>query len=104
MLDPAKLTSKVITCSQVFTSITFTRFCNRDMHRHAICRAAPLDALCMRAMQVKFEPAAPVGDRAAKPSDERKWPHLYGTIDFHAVEQRLPVRRDTEGRFLEVMQ
>lgn len=59
---------------------------------------------CSHGLQVKFEPAAPVGDKAAKLSDERKWPHLYGTIDFAAVEQRLPVRRDGQGRFLEILQ
>lgn len=53
--------------------------------------------------EVKFEPAAPVGDKAAQLSDERKWPHLYGTIDFAAVERRLPVRRDGEARFLEIL-
>lgn len=57
----------------------------------------------MYSSQVKFEQAAPVGDNAAQPSDERKWPHLYGTIDLPAVVQRLPIRRDADGRFLEIV-
>ena len=52
------------------------------------------------ARQVKFEAAAPVGSTAARPSDDRKWPHLYGTLDYDAVLRRLPVQRDSKGSFL----
>lgn len=79
--------------------------------------------------EVKFEPAAPVGDKSsggllsgstqqpqqaqqgeqqqaaavavaeAAPA-ETLFPHLYGTIDYEAVVEKLPMERDAEGRFL----
>lgn len=60
-------------------------------------------------LQVRYEPAAPVGDTA--PPDGWKdgaaqapvFPHLYGTIDFDAVTKEHGVERDAEtGRFLSV--
>lgn len=81
--------------------------------------------------EVKFEPAAPVGNKssggllggdqqqqqqqadgaaAAAPAapaaeaqpQEPLFPHLYGTIDFEAVVGELPVERDASGRFLSI--
>ena len=61
-------------------------------------------------MQVKFEPAAPVGSTA--PSDKMQgkdeqepvlFPHLYGTIDFGAVTAEHAVERDGHtGEFLRI--
>ena len=56
---------------------------------------------CSPVVQVKFEPAASVGN--VKPSDAaRVFPHLYGTIDFDAVVTKLPVKRSMSGEFLSV--
>ena len=61
------------------------------------------------ALQVKFEPAAPVGTTAppadwtqeGKAQPQPLFPHLYGTIDFDAVLQEHAVRRDAEsGKYL----
>ena len=71
-------------------------------------------------MQVKFEPAAPVGNKSSggllagqqqeqegqpeqqqQPHEEEPlFPHLYGSIDFEAVQQELPMQRAADGRFL----
>ena len=61
-------------------------------------------------MQVKYEPAAPVGSTA--PSDDMQgkeksepvlFPHLYGTIDFDAVAAEHAVDRDRHsGEFLRI--
>ena len=64
-------------------------------------KRAVLTKQCVH-QQVKFEAAAPVGSTAARPSDDRKWPHLYGTLDHDAVLQRLPVRRNAEGTFVSI--
>lgn len=53
--------------------------------------------------EVKFEPAAPVGDKDTYTKDEVElFPHLYGTIDFDSVVQELKVKRDTDGSFLHI--
>lgn len=53
--------------------------------------------------QVKYEPAAPVGDKASEGLDaETLFPHLYGTIDFGSVVQELPVTRAADGSFLSI--
>ena len=61
-------------------------------------------------LQVKYEPAAPVGSTA--PSDDMQgkgkaepvmFPHLYGTIDFGAVTSEHAVERDGHsGEFLSI--
>lgn len=61
-------------------------------------------------LQVKFEPAAPVG--TTPPSDEMQgkgqeqpvlFPHLYGTIDLEAVTAEHAVDRDGHsGEFLRI--
>ena len=61
-------------------------------------------------LQVKYEPAAPVGSTA--PSDDMQgrgkaepvlFPHLYGTIDFNAVTREHAVERDGHsGEFLSI--
>jgi uncharacterized protein (DUF952 family) len=57
-------------------------------------------------VQVKFEPAAPVGDRPSHglvPAEAAPlFPHLYGAIDFAAVSKELPVERAADGTFLSV--
>jgi uncharacterized protein (DUF952 family) len=63
---------------------------------------------CDRAVlqgEVKFEPAAPVGDKASfdKPpaEDEPLVPHLYGPIELGSVTAKLAVVRDA-GKFLSI--
>ena len=66
---------------------------------------------------VKFEPAAPVGDRQTKrfqtadasahasaqsAQAEQLFPHLYGTIDFDAVVDELDVGRVQDGSFVSI--
>ena len=57
-------------------------------------------------VQVKFEPAAPVGDRPANgltsPTDAPLFPHLYGTIDFESVVEELDITRGDDGTFLNI--
>lgn len=58
-------------------------------------------------LQVKFEPAAPVGTRpshglTSEESNEPLFPHLYGSIDFAALVDELPVERDANGTFLTI--
>lgn len=69
---------------------------------------------CTVVPQVKLEPAAPVGSKTSEgllggaqstegqPSERREplFPHLYGTIDFAAVEREVPMQRDAGGAFL----
>ncbi len=56
------------------------------------------------AIQVTFEPAAPVGSTpppagyTASP-DAPLFPHLYGTINYDAVVREARLRRDQDGRF-----
>jgi uncharacterized protein (DUF952 family) len=58
--------------------------------------------------QVKYEPAAPVGNTpsAGLMSQEKReeplFPHLYGTIDFDAVVEELPVQRSEDGTYLSI--
>jgi len=58
--------------------------------------------------EVKFEPAAPVGSRppaglkGSAQADEPLFPHLYGPINFDAVCDKLPVKRASDGTFLEI--
>ena len=55
-------------------------------------------------LQVKFEPAAPVG--TTEPSEgfaaeEQQFPHLYGKINVDAVVEQLQVERSAaDGTFL----
>lgn len=69
-----------------------------------------LDSTKLKA-EVKFEPAAPVGDKQTTnfadktegdKTEEQLFPHLYGTIDFDAVESELAVHRATDGAFLSI--
>ena len=61
-------------------------------------------------MQVKYEPAAPVGSTAPSNDMQGKsaaepvlFPHLYGTIDFDAVTREHAVERDGHsGEFLSI--
>jgi len=58
-------------------------------------------------MQVKFEPAAPVGERpshglTSKETDEPLFPHLYGTIDFESIIEELDINRGDDGTFLSI--
>lgn len=57
--------------------------------------------------KVVFEPAAAVGGTSAAgltggeaEADAPLFPHLYGTIDFGAVQQELLVQRGDDGTFL----
>ena len=52
-------------------------------------------------LQVKFEPAAAVGNKPAK-TDDAVFPHLYGGIDRQAVRTQLPVIRDADGKFTDI--
>ena len=75
--------------------------------------------------QVKYEPAAPVGDKssggllkkpappaeqqqevqqegAAGGAEEPLFPHLYGTIDLGSVVGELPMQRGEGGTFLSI--
>lgn len=55
--------------------------------------------------EVRFEAAAPVGDKATKTfrdgdaEDVQVFPHLYGTINFDAVIAELSVKRASDGTF-----
>lgn len=67
--------------------------------------ACQREAWCRASFQVKWEPAAPVGNTASagltgKGEDEPLFPHLYGTIDFDSVVAELPVERRSDGTFL----
>lgn len=73
-----------------------------------------LDASRLTA-EVKYEPAAPVGDTssggllggAAQPQQgqpaaepqEPLFPHLYGALDLAAVVRRVPMQRAADGTF-----
>ena len=52
--------------------------------------------------EVKFEAAAPVGEKAAKQDDDRIFPHLYGGLNTSAVVAETLVKRDCEGKFLSI--
>jgi hypothetical protein len=57
--------------------------------------------------QVKYEPAAPVGERpshglTASDDSAPLFPHLFGSIDFGAVAAELPVERGADGAFISV--
>ena len=54
-------------------------------------------------VQVKWEPAAPVGETGSGgllDGTQPLFPHLYGPLDLGAVVQELPMRRGTDGSFL----
>lgn len=55
-------------------------------------------------VQVKWEPAAPVGDKSSQDllQQESLFPHLYGTIDFESVAGELPMQRGGDGSFLAI--
>ena len=51
---------------------------------------------------VKFEAAAPVGDKATSDfgqKNEQLFPHLYGPVDEAAVVAELGVQRGEDGSF-----
>ncbi|GLI63085.1 hypothetical protein VaNZ11_005987 [Volvox africanus] len=66
--------------------------------------------------KVVLEPAAAVGSKSAEglvpdnaPREAEKtepapplFPHLYGTIDYHAVQSELAIQRDADGVFLSI--
>ncbi|KAL4538353.1 hypothetical protein Ndes2526B_g03338 [Nannochloris sp. 'desiccata'] len=57
--------------------------------------------------EVKFEPAAPVGERpshglTSRKTDEPLFPHLYGTIDFESIIEELDIKRGDDGTFLSI--
>jgi len=60
--------------------------------------------------EVKFEQAAPVGNRPpgelqkinSAPDKEPLFPHLYGPIDFEAVVRQHSLQRATDGTFLRI--
>lgn len=56
--------------------------------------------------EVKYEPAAPVGDKESfeKPPGEEEplFPHLYGPIEVASVTAKLAVARDADGKFLSI--
>lgn len=58
--------------------------------------------------EVKYEPAAPVGEKETTNFSENGcqvelFPHLYGTIDFKAVTDELEVDRNPDtGEFLSI--
>ncbi|GIL50054.1 hypothetical protein Vafri_6355 [Volvox africanus] len=66
--------------------------------------------------KVVFEAAAPVGSKSVEglvtedaPREAGKtesapplFPHLYGTIDYHAVQSELAIQRDADGTFLSI--
>lgn len=63
----------------------------------------------MLCVQVRLEPAAPVGDKSSggllgqqqeREQQEPLFPHLYGTIDFGSVVGELPMQRGSDGSFL----
>ena len=61
-----------------------------------------LDASLLEA-EVKFEMAAPVGDKSAnKLEGAVLFPHLYGTINFNAVVDELIVERLPDGSFVRI--
>ena len=54
-------------------------------------------------MQVKFEAAAPVGNKQSFGEAEKQplFPHLYGTIDMASVQRTVAMLRDdASGSFL----
>lgn len=53
--------------------------------------------------EVKYEPAAPVGDKQQPVGDDVPlFPHLFGTINFSAVVRTCPMTRSAEGEFLSI--
>eukprot|EP00854_Cymbomonas_tetramitiformis_P012995 gene12995-15357_t len=56
--------------------------------------------------EVKFEPAADVGNKKSEGLGEDDkpllFPHLYGTVDFESVAKELPVKRNEAGKFLSI--
>ena len=117
VIDPAKLTAEVrdVPCCQqsVISSVQRVHLTRCSQHlTPSSCdnlnTAVKLSAVWTYPNietlheQVKFEAAAPVGSTAARPSDDRRWPHLYGTLDHDAVLQRLAIRRDADGSFLSI--
>jgi uncharacterized protein (DUF952 family) len=55
--------------------------------------------------EVKYEPAAPVGEKQTTKFSEgaELFPHLYGTIDKDAVTKELQVLREgSTGKFLSI--
>jgi uncharacterized protein (DUF952 family) len=57
------------------------------------------------AAEVKYEPAAPVGDKGSdglhdKGEEGPLFPHLYGALNTNSVTALLPMTRDAEGKFL----
>ncbi|PNH02500.1 Pyruvate, phosphate dikinase, chloroplastic [Tetrabaena socialis] len=58
-------------------------------------------------LKVVFEPAAPVGSKASDGLLEGGeaaplFPHLYGTIDYAAVQSELEIERGADGAFLSI--
>lgn len=57
-------------------------------------------------LQVKYEPAAAVGNKAAaevKPGEDVPvFPHLYGGIDLAAVSEERTVQRAPSGAFISI--
>jgi uncharacterized protein (DUF952 family) len=56
--------------------------------------------------EVKYEPAAPVGDKDptvfGDGKDPQVFPHLFGTIDVEAVVAEHHVTRDASGTFIAI--
>lgn len=107
VIEPSKLTSQVIRAIHMYMCQLALLRLRRHSAATRRCLITQRQTLVPTShervvLQVKHEPAAPVGDKPAGSLDERKWPHLYGTIDVESVLRRLPVRRDSSGRFLEI--
>jgi len=64
-----------------------------------------LDAAKLKG-EVKYEAAAPVGNKPAKelgPGEEPEvFPHLYGGINLDAIQSELSVERDASGKFVSI--
>lgn len=73
-----------------------------------VCLEMTGESLMVFDVEVRYEPAAPVGNtsgelNASVEPEVLLFPHLYGGIHPGVVTQVFPVRRDDDGRFIEIL-
>lgn len=110
VLDPARLTAEASAAGAVIElgAKGVARECNGAS---ALMCTPNCNGDVSHTLQVKFEPAAPVGDKSSggllagqqqQQQQEPLFPHLYGSINFEAVLDELPMRRSPDGCFLSI--
>jgi uncharacterized protein (DUF952 family) len=73
-----------------------------------VCLEMTTESLEAEKVEVRYEPAASVGDTSGKLKssvlqETLLFPHLYGGIHPAVVTQVFPVQRDDDGRFIEIL-